>query len=54
MGCISSASFFITYFLYEIIRGGSTAVKCVMGRAKLLKITGGVTTVMAVLIKKKP
>ena len=34
-------------------RGGSTAVKCVTGRWKLLKITGGVTTVMAVLIKNR-
>ena len=34
-------------------RGGSTAVKCVTGREKLLKTTGGVTTVMAVLIKNR-
>ena len=31
---------------------GTCAVKCVTGRGKLLKFTGGVTTVMAVLIKK--
>ena len=33
--------------------GGSTAVKCVTGREILLKIPGGVTTVMAVLIKNR-
>ena len=32
-------------------RRGSAAVKCVTGRGKLLKTTGGVTTVMAVLTK---
>ena len=34
-------------------RCGSTAVKCVTGRGKLLKTTGGVATVTAVLIKTR-
>ena len=34
-------------------RAGSTEVKCVTARGKLLKTTGGVTTVMAVLIKNR-